>query len=98
MVSPDRQRRGPGAKSANSQYTIRERIRGFGCARSGSLGQPPEVLLGQLSRQRGRRVTSSCWCKKAEGVARRLLRGLQVQPTPVLRGLQVQPAPVPIES
>jgi hypothetical protein len=29
-------------------------------------------------------VTSSCWCKKAEGVAQELLRGLQVQPAPVL--------------
>src|ERR1700680_4640653 len=41
-----------------------------------------------------RRVTSSCWCKKAEGVIRRLLHGLQVEPAPVLHGLQVQPAPV----
>ena len=43
-------------------------------------------------------VTSSCWCKKAEGVAQELLHGLQVQPVPVLHGLQVQPAPVLIES
>ena len=43
-------------------------------------------------------MTSSCLCKKAEGVAQELLRGLQVQPTPVLRGLQVQPAPELIES
>jgi hypothetical protein len=39
-------------------------------------------------------VTSSCLCKKAEGVARQLLHGLQVEPVPVLHGLQVQPAPV----
>jgi hypothetical protein len=43
-------------------------------------------------------VTSSCLCKKAEGVAQQLLHGLQVQPAPVLHGLQVQPAPVLIES
>src|ERR1700719_298214 len=43
-------------------------------------------------------VTSSCLCKKAEGVAQQLLHGLQVEPAPVLHGLQVQPAPVLIES
>src|ERR1700720_4735333 len=39
-------------------------------------------------------VTSSCLYKKAEGVARQLLHGLQVEPAPVLHGLQVQPVPV----
>ena len=29
-------------------------------------------------------MTSSCLCKKAEGVAQQLLHGLQVQPAPVL--------------
>src|ERR1700730_16675977 len=43
-------------------------------------------------------VTSSCLCKKAEGVAQQLLHGLQVEPVPVLHGLQVQPAPVLVES
>ena len=43
-------------------------------------------------------VTSSCLCKKAEGVVRQLLRGLQVEPAPVLHGLRVQPAPVLVES
>ena len=39
-------------------------------------------------------VTSSCLYKKAEGVARQLLHGLQVEPVPVLHGLQVEPVPV----
>jgi hypothetical protein len=43
-------------------------------------------------------VTSSCLGKKAEGVAQRLLRGLQVEPAPVLHGLQVEPVPVLVES
>jgi len=40
-------------------------------------------------------VTSSCLYKKAEGVARQLLHGLQVEPVPVLHE---RPVPVLIES
>ena len=52
------------------------------------------ISINSLALGARRGVTSSCWCKKSEGVAQQFIaRAPSSARTRIARGLQVQPAP-----